>query len=215
MRPAARQEIRYVNDRCVRGRHSDPEIVIQNVVKIGTEPRAAANPDVATEEDLRLIEKAGGKPKAIHLKQQAQRQRHRWAKWQSRVVVSKHVAAMKPDLPAASHHHIDLVCFECLRHPKQGTWLEQVVTIEPGQYLPSGALEALVQSIRLTFVALDQQIGESRSILFQEIDTSVRRLRVDDNEFQVGILLIENRPDPLFEERNLIEAYHHHRNLRP
>ena len=53
------------------------------------------------------------------------------------------------------------------------------------------------------------------AIAFENVDAAVSRLGIDDNEFQVGIALFEDRDQSLFEEGRLIEAHHYDRNLRP
>src|SRR5947207_2844752 len=109
MRTAAGEKLRDMYDDGTRRSHTNPKIVIEDVVKIIAEMSAAAVPDVTAEEDFRLVEEAGGEPKAIEVEQQPKRKLDRQFDWQLGVVIADDLVALTTDLATSAHHDVDMM----------------------------------------------------------------------------------------------------------
>ena len=86
----------------------------------------------------------------------------------------------------------------------QGPGFEEVVAVEIRVYISGGASESFVKCVSLPPILFTDPIRQPRFVLFNDLYTIVAGVTVNDDVFQIGVALEQNRPDGCFDESPLV-----------
>lgn len=73
--------------------------------------------------------------------------------------------------------------------------------------------KALVDGVRLPLVGLGLPVRQPVGIFLDNLQAAIARAAIDDDVFQVGVILLEHRAQGLLEERRLVEGRRHDANF--
>src|SRR6516225_146140 len=94
----------------------------------------------------------------------------------------------------------------------QGTFQVVIVAVEVRDDITSGSPETLVDGVRLAAIFLAYPVGQPALVFPNNFDTPICAAAVDDDVFQIRIILIENRVYRLLDEGSLVEGWRDNRN---
>src|SRR5262245_11946446 len=86
---------------------------------------------------------------------------------------------------------------EIVSHALQGTVEVVVVAVEVGHNVTGGPNETLVNGMPLSAVFLTDPIRDAILEFFDDVDTAICAAAIDDNVFEVWIILTEHRQNGL------------------
>ena len=91
-----------------------------------------------------------------------------------------------------------------IAHIQQSVWQVIIIAVEPAEDVSRGALETFVDRMALPPVWLAHPVSQPGFVLTNNFTASVRAVPVNDDVFEVRIILKQNRADGLFDEPCLV-----------
>ena len=120
--------------------------------------------------------------------------------------VADHLAfSVDPVAVTVNHAHLGVV----LQLPDRRTdspRVENVIRVEPRQDLAGGTREALVDGVGLPLVFLALPICQAIGVFLDNFKAAVAGAAIDDDVFNVRIVLLEHAAHGLLEEARLVEG---------
>ena len=112
--------------------------------------------------------------------------------------------AVRVDPVEVPVHEVGSSTFEFGGDSEERAGKVDIVRVQIRYDFASGFLESIVERIRCAIVFFGDPEADPVFVLTDDVECLVRRPSVDDDVFQVGVVLSQNRPDRVFDIRSLV-----------